>query len=497
MPDKIKIRVVSGQEKGKEFVFEDHDSLIFGRSPDCHICLSDDNTVSRHHFILEVNPPDARIRDMGSLHGTYVNNKKYGGRERYETPEQAKNRDYPQVDLADGDEIKIGNMKLEYSLELVEACIACGIELPKDQLEANVVGDGIYICDECRKKRSRNKKNVNLTSVICSICKKDVSAEVGANRKGVYICNDCRKAGSKEPVDPAKLFMDMLLDYLKVDGRKELPEIPNYDVVKKLGQGGMGSVYMVRHKESGKLAALKILLPQIAVNKNMHNKFIREIESTRSLRHKNVVEFLEFGSIENIYYFLLEYCSGGSLADLMAKYGGFLPLPVAKPIIIQALEGLAYLHDNNFVHRDLKPQNILLQDKGGEQVVKIADLGIAKNYEEAGLSNMTLTGNTIGTPPFMPKEQIINFKYVKPVTDVWAISATFYNMLTRFYPIDFPAGKEPTEVILSAKPVPIRDRKSDIPSHIAQIIDRALEIDTTKRYQNAGEMLVAMKKALL
>src|SRR5213080_2168969 len=104
MSSKITLTIIAGSKRGEVFPFDKHDTLLFGRMDDAQICLPDDSQVSRHHFILEVNPPDARLRDLGSLNGTYVNNVKYGGREKHETPEEGAKRHYPQVDLHEGDE---------------------------------------------------------------------------------------------------------------------------------------------------------------------------------------------------------------------------------------------------------------------------------------------------------------------------------------------------------------------------------------------------------
>src|SRR5437660_9267320 len=117
MPGKITLTISEGTKQGEVFVFDKHDTLLFGRMEDCQVYLPDDTAVSRHHFILEVNPPDARIRDLGSRNGTYVNGQKYGGREKHENPEEGARRQYPQVDLHDGDEIKVGKTILRLNVE--------------------------------------------------------------------------------------------------------------------------------------------------------------------------------------------------------------------------------------------------------------------------------------------------------------------------------------------------------------------------------------------
>src|SRR2546426_7727739 len=117
MSGTLTLSITAGPKAGKTFVFDEHDTLLFGRMDDCQICLPEDSFVSRHHFILEVNPPDARVRDLGSLHGTHINGQMYGGREKHETPAEGAKRQYPQVDLHDWDQIKVGKTVFRVNVE--------------------------------------------------------------------------------------------------------------------------------------------------------------------------------------------------------------------------------------------------------------------------------------------------------------------------------------------------------------------------------------------
>jgi len=117
MQSRVRLEIVDGPLKGKQFEFAEHDTFIFRRAPDCHAHLSDDTYVSRHHFILEVNPPLARLRDLGSLNATYVNNRKCGGRNKGETPEESAKRKYPEVDLNHGYRIRVGDTIMAVTIE--------------------------------------------------------------------------------------------------------------------------------------------------------------------------------------------------------------------------------------------------------------------------------------------------------------------------------------------------------------------------------------------
>ena len=214
----------------------------------------------------------------------------------------------------------------------------------------------------------------------------------------------------------------------------------------------------------------------------------------RNLKHPNIVDFYSHGELGGIYYILMEFCEGGSVADLAGKHGGKLDLDTAVGIMLQALEGLAFAHNKDIVHRDLKPQNILLAKTSTGLVAKIADLGLAKNYQQAGHSGVT-GKESAGTIPFMPREQVSDFKFCKPVSDVWAMGATLYNMLTRRFPRVMKKGQDRFAGVLQNPVIPIREVDRSIPLPVADVIGKALEDNIKARYQNAEELHAALAKA--
>ena len=453
MPGKLTFTIVQGSEQNKTFVFEAHDTLLLGRADDCHIRLaSDDTRVSRHHFLLEVNPPDACLRDLGSLNGTWVNGIKSGARNPGETPEEGARRQFPSVDLHDGDEIRAGNTVLRLR-----------VELPP----------------------------VPPASVCCQRCGKDVAAEAGPGWSGDYICTACR---AQVEADPSAMLAALFAPAPRLS--PGAINLPDYDFERKLGEGGMGAVYLVRHRQTGQRSALKVMLARVPVDNVAQQRFLREADVIRSLQHPHIVEFHDSGAVGGVFYFLMEYCAGGSMGELMRQRNGRLALAEAAPIMLQALDGLAFAHANHFVHRDLKPQNILLAGTEGRWVAKLADLGMAKNFEQAGYSGMTATGSYGGSYPFMPREQIINFKYVQPASDVWSMAATFYVMLTGQFPYDFRRGRDPIEVILNDAVVPVRKRDARLPANVAAVIDRALAREAKDRYPDGGALRQALAQVL-
>ena len=164
--------------------------------------------------------------------------------------------------------------------------------------------------------------------------------------------------------------------------------------------------------------------------------------------------------------------------------------------MLQVLRGLEHAHGMNVVHRDLKPENILLNQSSQGWIAKVSDFGLSKNFQKAGFSGMTATGSYSGTYPYMPREQLTNFKYIQPVSDIWSIGATFYKLLCGQLPREFSPGKDPMEVILHGPIVPLRERKSQIPEQVARVIDRAVAKETKDRFQTAAEMRQALARAI-
>jgi serine/threonine-protein kinase len=494
MSANIKLEVLKGPMREKEFLFEEHDTFVFGRELDCHACLREDNCVSRHHFLLEVNPPDACIRDLGSMNGTYVNGRKIGGRKKGETPEQGAGQHYPEIHLNGGDEIKVGETILVLRVHAPASCCQCGSEIPEADKKKWALAANSFLCRSCREKQvDKAKRALKPSPALCSRCGKDVAGEIGQRHGGDYVCAECRAKAEKDPWRALQGLLEKAR--LKRNG-DPAPAIEGYEIIRQLGIGGYGAVYLARRKKDGLLFAVKVMLARVAVQESSRKAFLHEMGVLKSLRHPNIVSLLEHGTIGSAFYFVMEYCDAGDVADLIGRRGGRVAVAEATAIMLQALDGLAYAHAKGIVHRDLKPGNLLLAGNRANRVVKVSDFGLAKNFEQAGLSGMTLTGHFAGTPLFMPREQVLNFKRVKPVSDVWSIAATFYYMLTGAPPRETPKGVDPLAAVLGGVSIPIRDRDHNIPKPLAAVIDHALAVDHKKRFQNATELRDALANAV-
>lgn len=418
----IRLHVSHSDGSVETFTFKEHDTFLLGRMTDCHLCLPHDKLVSRHHFLLEVCPPKASLRDLGSLNGTHVNGKKCGGRNKGETPEQGALRKYPSIELHDGDAIAVG----------------------KSRIKINIIDSK----DAAQVPAALHEDDFSLLSP-------------AALRQLLF--------GSPE---------------------KELFTLPGYRIQRELGRGGCGAVYLAHPEKKSEFVAVKLMLSRAQANARSIEQFKREMNVIAGLHHPNIVRFLDSGSDQGTFFFVMEYCDNGSLADIAKAQGGKLSLKQLMPWAMQALEGLAAAHAKGFIHRDIKPHNILVH----RNVAKISDFGLAKNFQKAGLSGMSLTGNYAGTPVFMPPEQITNFKYVKPVSDVWSFAASLYQLLSGKFPYCFDAKRDPIDIILNESPVPIQERLPQLDKTLAAVIDKALARNPKDRYPDAGKLLTALPK---
>lgn len=491
MPAKVHFDVVAGPIAGQVFTFERFAHFLFGRSPDCQARLPDDPHVSRFHFLAEIQPPDVRVRDLGSRNGTLVNGVKYGGRRPDERRDRACGRRHPQVDLNDGDEIRVGGTCMKVRIERPVVCAACGVESPSATAAAVEGG----LCAACRLRQATRPPSPRpQSSLRCQECGKDATTEERRGGGGDYICEACRQAIFSRPAAAGKLLRSA------DPGAKSptSPQIAGYELLDYCQKGGMGAVYRARRTRDGALVAVKVMLARVAVDPIARGHFLREVEVLGALEHPHVVRFHECGSVGGGFYFVMDYCTGGNLKDLVRREGGRLSIDDAVRYWVDCLQALAYVHERGFVHRDVKPQNILLDAGPRGPVAKVSDFGLSKSFQDAGLTgltDLTATGAYGGTLAYMPREQLIDYKRIGPESDLWSLAASVYWALCGRLPMDFGDGRDEISVLLNDEPAPIRSRLPETPGALAEVIDRSLLVDAARRFRSAKETIAAIDRA--
>jgi serine/threonine-protein kinase len=276
--------------------------------------------------------------------------------------------------------------------------------------------------------------------------------------------------------------------------------IPGYEMIRILGQGGMGSVMLARSISDGRAVAIKTLLPEVAVSEQSLKRFMREIEVAASLQHPHVVSYIEHGTHNGIVYLVTEFVSGMDASKLAKQRGGKLDYREVVKIVEQTLSALDFAHSLGFVHRDIKEQNILVDGNYPNYISKLTDFGLAKSFKQTGMSGVTMVGDVAGTIAYMPPEQIRDFKEVQPPSDIYAMGMTAYTLLTGSHALDLSprAGIAETVKAIFEKPiVPLVIRNSLIPPRLAEVIEKAISKEPHQRWRTAGEMREALLRAFV
>lgn len=456
---RVILDVIQGPRKGRSFVFEHPDTFIVGRSRVVHCSIPEDNALSRDHFLIEINPPRCELRDLGSTNGTHVNDHRI---DRHR--------------LQSGDHIAAGasvfRIRFESGGSNSGIKPAPGIpdsshdsELPTGPIagltaEAPVIQQGIgpIRCAGCG--------NFAPPGIDIASANPDLRESIQ------WICENCRVESAVMP-----------------------QPVPHYTTLREVGRGAMGVVYLAQHNHTGRKVALKLIVPESAAARSAIDRFLREMNVISQLKHPNIVEWLEQGTSKGRFWFAMEYVPGSNLEDLAVANQGVYPITQACRMAAQVLKGLEHAHSLGFVHRDIKPENILIARTEAGLIAKISDFGLAKSFRSIGLSGLTFSGEMRGTIPFMPPEQMLDFKKVQPSGDLYATAATIYYLICGQYIYDQPAdgGGDLIRLLLEESPTPIRERRPDVPPVLEKVLMRCLSREPSDRYPDASSMRRALR----
>jgi serine/threonine protein kinase len=265
--------------------------------------------------------------------------------------------------------------------------------------------------------------------------------------------------------------------------RPILQSVGNYDLIEKVAEGGMGTVYRGRHRETGQIVAVKVVAPHLVGNQVLLKRFEQEYNAARQLDHPNIVRALEFDNTSSTPYMVMEFVEGESLGQKLER-DGKLPEAEAKRLIIQVAQGLYKAHRARLIHRDVKPDNILITRDGQ---AKLADLGLVKEVE-ADL-NLTRTGRGLGTPNFMAPEQFRNAKNADQRCDIYSLGATLYMMVTGEVPFKSQGPLDSyMKKIENDLPAP-RDIVPELSERMDWAIQRAMSADPETRPASCREFV--------
>jgi tetratricopeptide (TPR) repeat protein len=325
------------------------------------------------------------------------------------------------------------------------------------------------------------------------------------NPDGASVCLSCSSQlrvegapspapdGTLSPVPPATIPPGLAFDrgtvapsvQLSASGRTGLQEGleigHRYTVLKLLGRGGMGAVYLVHDKELDRDVALKVIRPDIAEDGNTLERFKREIQLSSVVTHKNVLRVFDLGEGAGIKFVTMQFVDGEDLAAVIKRVGR-LPNEQIVSVFRQVCLGLEAAHEQGVVHRDLKPQNIMLDRSGN---VYLTDFGLAKAL---GASAMTESGALLGTPFYMSPEQVRG-ETADHRSDIYSLGIILYEMATGKVPFSTGSAYQVMMQRLQRAPRPVSDVNPEFPPHLRKILERCMATEVAERYQSVAEIL--------
>lgn len=314
----------------------------------------------------------------------------------------------------------------------------------------------------------------------CLVCKRDAVEDIPINvrpgdRAVDWLCDDCREHRRRYPTPPEGYW---------IEGR--------------IGGGGMGEVFKARELANDRVVAVKMMIPAIAAGETAKLRFRREMDVLKDLRHDNIVAFYDIKESDGQFQLIMEYVEGRNAREWMAKRGGPLSVPLAAWVGTQLLSALAHAHGRGYVHRDIRPSNILVANGGERPVVKLSDFGLAKRLDDAGFTGLTHQGDIGGSVGFISPDHIRDFRGARESADLYSAGATLYYLLTGRYPfLDFDPNKGNAYAIILEHPsVPLRVHRPDAPEGLERLLRKSLEKQPRERWKSAEAMAAALKPFL-
>jgi serine/threonine protein kinase len=272
----------------------------------------------------------------------------------------------------------------------------------------------------------------------------------------------------------------------------ELAGNPHYEVLRELGKGGMGVVYLARNTLMDRVEVLKVVNRTLLDRPGAAERFLQEIRAAAKLNHENVVTAYSALVLGDLLVFAMEYVEGEDLSRLVKRLGP-LPLPNACFYALQVALGLQHAYENGLIHRDVKPANLILSRHGKKQVVKILDFGLAKASRERQTdAGLTARGAIMGTPDYIAPEQTMDAAAADIRADIYSLGCTLYYLLAGRPPFQ---GDTPISTIMSHvqdQPRPLPHLRSDVAAELWAVVARMLAKDPLERYQKPAEVAQAL-----
>lgn len=448
----LTLHIDDGPAAGTHTRIGPNDVILVGRAKDANLRIAADSALSRHHFGIEFDNGHFVLVDAGSANGTNVNGLRVDGT----------------TTLANGDRIEAGQSAFVVRLVLPAPRSRTRPRQPAAPAQPAPEPGPMPIrrirCNRCERVVTMERATVMVD---------DDGHVLSQPDSEDYVCRSCRR-------------------HLELAG----PQFPGYVTLEQVGEGNMGAIYLVEDSEDGELFALKCLRPDGQLSDTDAARFLREAASLSALQHRNIVGFVDQGYLDGEFYFIMEYVEGVDLDLYRRQAGGRVPLERCVDLMGQILDGLDYAHRQGFVHRDVKPANILVGVVDGAMTPKLTDFGLAKRYQDAQLDPITRGHISFGTPDYMPPEQITAFKTIGPRSDLYSVGAALYHLLSGETLYQGFEGPDPIRTLLERDPPPLDQRAPWIPRPVVDVVQRAIARAPDDRWPTGAVFRDALIQAL-
>jgi len=481
----LRIEVKKGPMEGRVFNFEGHDVFLFGRDENhCHAYSNDDPYVSRHHFLIELNSPLARLHDLGSRNGTFVNGGRVGGNARKAPSEKGGKERWAEEnisDLNDRDVIMAGQSVFQIIREERKITETMTFDQYPPEAEEppsqNMNRQTIVELPPEAKQALAGRQTITETE---SLLKKAPAGD----------------AGRATMVENGNGSFQEILDRAGQTKKDEVPIIDGYQLKEKIASGRFGDTYTAVRNIDESIVTIKFLHSSLPVKQADRDEFRNEVSGITRIRHRNITQCFGSGCIGNYFYFVSEFCDSGTLHELFRKRRESVKLKHVVRALYLLLDAMGLAHEKGLVHRDLQPSNILVAKRSEQWLPKLANFGVTKAFEKGPYAGLSISETDRSEMRFIPREQITDYRSMNPASDVFSLAACFYYMITGKPPRPEDNSTDPLSAILSTEITPIHHRVPRLHSGVAAVIDKALLDDCNQRFANGREMQLALHSVM-
>jgi serine/threonine-protein kinase len=419
----IQLRTVRGKNLGNTYSVEDDTTMIFGRSPSADSTL-DDASLSRYHMMISMQGEVAKVTDLESTNGTYLN-----GHPVHE------------AEISSGD------------------CIA--------------IGTHIFVVEVSHVRRPAAPRRHAMD-----------------DSPGLAFCSRCHRAVQKEEIHESHAGGGVTCKFCATGATFDVNIIERYKLLEKIRDDQLGPVFLAKHLSLSSRVEIKIISPGGPVTEKIMKQFMREAKVWGQLHHPNIVEMLDAGCSNDVYFIALEHFDGETLKQRLERQGPLSSEEVAY-LAFHVAMGLEHAFNHAVVHRNINPGTIIFTEN---EEIKIADFGMAKSMTESGLSGITQMGEGKGTVPYMPPEQFVGALNVDQRSDIYSLGVTLYEALTGQLPFHASSVLMIMKKIADGNYTPLRKINKKFPKKLCALVEKAMHMDPNKRFQTPPEILMAIRK---